>query len=64
MTDPHSNRKHVTFAGARKDRGLECPKCGCYDTRVLRTRHTNGRIRRVRECGNDQCRHKFNTYES
>lgn len=39
---------------------MECPKCGGR-TRVMRTTHAEGQVRRVREC--DECGTIFRTRE-
>ena len=38
---------------------LACPKCGKTTSKVIETRHTDGLIRRRREC----CGVRWNTYE-
>lgn len=44
--------------------GIECPVCGCTDSRVLRTWDTDGQVRRQRECQAEECGHRFTTGES
>ena len=45
-----------------KDRGIECPKCGCRHFRVIYTRAARGnRIIRRRECRH--CGRRMTTYE-
>lgn len=44
--------------------GIECPKCGCTESRVLRTWATDGQVRRQRECQNEECEYRFTTGES
>ena len=51
--------------------GLECPRCGCPESKVVwtrdRTLRVNGQVEgarvRARECQNDNCGYRFQTSE-
>ena len=47
--------------GAESPGGIECPKCGCRDMKVLWTRPGHGRVRRRRQCRH--CKKLLTTYE-
>ena len=42
-------------------RGLECPDCGCFDSRVVDTRKWFRQIRRTRQC--EACGGRWHTNE-
>ena len=47
---------------SQEKRGLECPKCGCKDLRVVyRRAKPGGRVLRRRECRH--CGRRMSTYE-
>lgn len=47
----------------RNGRGIQCPSCGCWDIRVIRTVRlsSTSAIRRERRCR--ACKHVFHTTE-
>ena len=45
-----------------RDKGLECPRCGCRHLPVLYTRYRPKKIVRVRECRH--CQRRVITYEA
>lgn len=52
-----------SLTSAAKQRGLECPRCGCRHFHVLYTRAAiGGRILRRRECRH--CVRRVTTYEA
>ncbi len=51
MTTPPNDRPPLReLAASENSSGLECPRCGCRDFRVLRTVRGDGFIDRVRAC--------------
>ena len=40
---------------------MKCPFCGCMDSKVLDSRHSDDRIKRRREC--EACARRFTTFE-
>lgn len=44
-----------------REKGVECPRCECPLSRVVKTTRVLGHIRRRRAC--DHCGHRFQTME-
>jgi len=50
-----------SFADSLRERGLECPQCGCRHWLTLFTRHIDKRVRRRRQCRH--CGYQADTFE-
>jgi transcriptional regulator NrdR family protein len=53
----------IRIAKLPHSQGIECPRCGCFDSEVLRTKRYTGFVMRERQCRNIACAHRWTTCE-
>lgn len=59
---PHERPTLEELSRDPEAKGLECPRCGCRDWRVVKTKPGDGIISRRRECRH--CGYRKSTVES